>query len=376
MFVLDASQACLVPSGIGNSASDVYSAANLSLPQSIFFGFLLPTIDEASEQFETPIQFRESVFRHIIMYNVMAAYENTPLDFWGREDISSSRKICQPNTTDTDAVDYLELHRKLAIIYGYYIPLYHFFQGVEGTVELAQELAQEFGIDNDNLNLCINDASQCDDLSTPWGLAYVISEEALLFSQNDGWNGDGSYDREYNKIPFSDFRDENRRYLPVNNPWILKFEDKWQPLLESDNLGFLYYQEHVVPQIGYTGKSYIFTNDEFCAWRENTDVTDADYDYEVEIELLFDRMANLDNDNGELKMDVEFFDNKDSIFALHSQFQSRRGNFPDTFEHIASKLVLSLAFYEGVLQVWKAKTDFDRVRPTSIVQERYKGQAK
>lgn len=40
----------------------------------------------------------------------------------------------------------------------------------------------------------------------PWGLAKAYFDETLAFlDENDGWNADGSMNREYNRVPFSDF---------------------------------------------------------------------------------------------------------------------------------------------------------------------------
>ena len=83
-------------------------------------------------------------------------------------------------------------------------------------------------------------------VSTPWGLAYITAREVVEYSVYDGWNADGSYNREYNKIPYMDFRDSNRRYIPVNTPWKLKYKTRYQNLLETDELGFLYYHEHML----------------------------------------------------------------------------------------------------------------------------------
>ena len=152
------------------------------------------------------------------------------------------------------------------------------------------------------------------------GLAYTAKEEVVQWSQYDGWNADGSLSREYNKIQFSDFRDiDDYRYIPVNNPWIIDDPERWQPLLESDDLGYLSYQEHVTAHIGFTGKSWLFTDDEICDFV----VDEPNYDYVEEIELLFNRMNNLTD---EKKMLIEYFDFKPaSIGALNGQFWIRQG---------------------------------------------------
>ena len=80
---------------------------------------------------------------------------------------------------------------------------------------------------------------------------------------------------------------------------------RWQPLTESDNLGFLFNQEHVVPHIGFTGRAMYLSPEYFCS----LSVEDPQYDYQEESELLFDRLAAL---NDTLKGEIELFDDKDA----------------------------------------------------------------
>lgn len=54
-----------------------------------------------------------------------------------------------------------------------------------------------------------------------------------------------------------------------SRPRLVQFKHtmKWQPLLESDGLGYVYAPEHVTPHIGVTGRFWGFnTSEDEDAW--------------------------------------------------------------------------------------------------------------
>lgn len=50
----------------------------------------------------------------------------------------------------------------------------------------------------------------------------------------DGLNRDGSLTRSYNKFNYSDY---DPIYVPVNDAFTLRDPTKWQPLMETNELG-------------------------------------------------------------------------------------------------------------------------------------------
>ena len=146
---------------------------------------------------------------------------------------------------------------------------------------------------------------------------------------------------------------------------------RWQPLLESDNLGFLFYQEHVVPHIGFTGKSFFFSDEFFCSHTSD----DPNYDYDVEMDLAIQRTRDL---NDVTKMEIEFFDDKlSSLFPLQSQFYAKQGKTDlDDWDVISSDVIIVVLAYEAAMLVWKEKLNWDRVRPPSIIHDQMSGQVK
>ena len=58
---------------------------------------------------------------------------------------------------------------------------------------------------------------------------------------------------------------------------------------------------------------------------------------------------------------------------LTGRYTPNLGFGSDTIFYSAGSVVNDLTLYEGVLTVWKEKVDFDRVRPTSIIQDQLAG---
>ena len=258
---------------------------------------------------ETPIRNRLNFVINAPIYSAMAMFHPTSLDIWGRKALSDSRRRC----SEADGVDpeLLANHRRVTLLY---VASYAGQTTNPELKSLFDTQSTTWGLDN---NIC--DVEDCSDISTPWGLAFTLAQESKLWFDNDGWNHDGSLSSTYNKIPYKDWR--SNPYTPDPN-----CDTCWQPLEETDGLGFLYRQNHVTSHIGETGKSFFFTNEDVCARR----LEDPDYDYSLEAELAITRLANL---TPEQKAEIEFFDNKgNSLVPLIFQYFARLGVSFDSWE--------------------------------------------
>jgi hypothetical protein len=288
----------------------------------------------------------------------MAMYEEKALEFFGRVDISNERRIC----SDGVDPDYRTLHRDVAFAYSI---VFGFAPISEAVTECTYNNMISWGLDP---HICETPGA-CDDTSTPWGLVYAFQQEIWWeFGEFDGWNANGRLSRSYNRIPYQDFRETP--YVPVNDPWSLpkKTEDRWQPLLETDGRGFLYNQEHVVPHIGYTGKSMFYSDEFICSQT----APPPDYDYEEEVSKLLARMASLTDLQ---KMSIEWFDNKiQSVSPAFGQFTSALGLTRNMWDTIWIDIAVCDVVYEATLVVWKEKVRYDRVRPPSIAHKLFEGE--
>ena len=367
-------EGCQEFNGIGDSSLDWYTEAELSsVPNTqldTFVGFLVGEF----LSYEPPIQARVAVYDSSSAYSVLSAYESFALELFGRVDVSNQRRFCETRNINNNGsnTQLFTLHRNVALWYTLYYSLRFFYS--ESTYLPFASFLDSIGLDSD---ICDDDkyyASRCFDSSTPWGLSFSVVNEVYDWSLTDGWNAHGSYSREVNKIPYQDYRDEDKLYTPKNNPWALEFIENWQPLLETDKLGFVYYQEHVVPHIGYTGRSFMFSNEEICERsREFKKNVILDYDYDNEISLLLERLVNLTDS---AKMEIELFDIKLNLGIILIRYQLTNGIGSTTLEFWKNILVYQLTTYESTLAVWKEKVDYDRVRPTSIIHELLKDEVR
>lgn len=141
---------------------------------------------------------------------------NVALDIFGDKHTSKARRKCQPDDDDEQAL--FDLHLRVAVIYAL---IYGSLLGTPSCRELVEPMAINKGLD---LTLVLDGAEPS--IETPWGLAktYVDEIHAWL-TENDGWNADGSANREFNRVPFSDYEITDSEgnswtpYVPRNTPW-------------------------------------------------------------------------------------------------------------------------------------------------------------
>ena len=211
-FTFSISFGCLELRGIGNSTEDVYAMEDLSnfaLGRVFFFFWfrLLGARDpDVLELRETPIQIRVLAYEAISAYNLLSHYDDVALEFWAREDVANLRRRCNDDDTDSDL---FELHKSVAFGYlGCWLIPILLPEVLDDAIEILESNGLDSGICDDGAcDGVLGDDPDLDLLATPWGLAYAVfkeSEEYILF---DGWNQDGSFSREYNRIRFQDFRD-------------------------------------------------------------------------------------------------------------------------------------------------------------------------
>ena len=188
-------------------------------------------------------------------------------------------------------------------------------------------------------------------------VAYEVCQDMLI----DGWNYNGAklkddVDCTANRRPFTD----TYGYKPKNSPWDFSHPNAWQPLIESDEIGFFYAQEHVTPHIGFKAKPVVMTRDEVDA----RVLPDPNYDYEEEAAKVIQMVSDLDDYR---KTMVQFMDNKINLGG--GLMRRIRGMKSLSLEaQVYFHFGYASAEHDVVLLAWKEKVRHDRVRPTSVVQ--------
>eukprot|EP01025_Chloroclados_australasicus_P050068 TRINITY_DN5720_c1_g2_i4.p1 TRINITY_DN5720_c1_g2~~TRINITY_DN5720_c1_g2_i4.p1 ORF type:complete len:561 (-),score=33.65 TRINITY_DN5720_c1_g2_i4:264-1946(-) len=215
------------------------------------------------------------------------------------------------------------------------------------------------------------------DTSTPAGIGNTVAQAFFEYQAVDGWNWDGTMTRTVNPMPFEDYTG----YAPMNSPWKLNYPLRWQPLLETDNQGFFYYQQHVTPQAGL-GQPIAFTKEEFDTitvdWpytggRENTELAQEDEDVIREYaEELFLLQQNLTDTQ---KMLIWYFDSKGrSIAAIPLWMEAANEIIKDDNRQLLTEVGFNTILYDATVLVWKEKLRHDAVRPPSIIKYIYQNE--
>merc|ERR1719420_2264984 len=209
----------------------------------------------------------------------------------------------------------------------------------------------------------IDDTACLQDVATLHGfypeiMASIVAKQMLHFLANDGWNADGSVGADgeectANCMPYGD----TTGYAPRR-----RRHRRWKPLSEDNGKGFSYDYAHITPHIGRTAVTKTITRAEL----ESRDASHPHYDYDAEIALVIERLADLAT-NDTAKMLVEFFDNKALVFvAILNAAEPLVGW---SWEERQLFLVGYYAGeYDAVVQAWLEKVRWDRVRPTTLIK--------
>ncbi|CAM9870915.1 unnamed protein product [Ectocarpus fasciculatus] len=147
---------------------------------------------------------------------------------------------------------------------------------------------------------------------------------------------------------------------------------KWQPLVESDGLGYVSTQEHVTPHIGSTGRYFGFSSDEDEQDFSSRKIDGPDYlqrYYQVVRDVLDESAMTADSPYKQFA--VSFFDNKfNSLIPLKIAYFSRDTTKEDYTETDFYQVTIEvqLAIYNGVLLAWKEKIRHDLPRPPTMIR--------
>eukprot|EP00903_Cladosiphon_okamuranus_P012371 g11596.t1 len=372
----------IVPGG-GEGALDLTflqrpeSLGNPLAPLDIFTNDFVGTVGQCSGELETPVSMRLLTALDVTAFSVGSMFEpnGVALDIFGDKSKSDARRRCQPADGDEDARKLFDMHLSVAILYAVaYVGSKH----MPWCADIVAAKMEALGAPLSLLGGADGDPEPSPD--TPWGLSKVYLDEALSFMmENDGWNADGGLGgKEFNRVPFTgDFfyqdsaGNEWNGYTPKNTPYKFKRRKKWQPLLESNGLGYISTQEHVTPHIGITARFFGFnTLEEEEAWgsRELDKPPYRNRHHEVASEVL--EASKIAVDDPQKQFAISFFDNKfNSLVPLKVTYFLRRSDTLSLLDFINITVKSQLALYNAVLLAWREKVRHDAPRPPSVIRK-------
>ena len=299
------------------------------------------------QRYETPIQVWQTWRLDQTMWNCIAHYHPTALNAITKE-APSPRVPVTYHTSEARALCMIFAVNKLTP------------QLVPISAETISSWLNDLGLDSSIMNDVEAQVLSEDGDSSPRVIGSLVAAEVISDMQTDGWNYKGymTADGECTSScrPFAD----TYGYVPKNSPWEAKDPKAWQPLIESDDLGFYYAQEHVTPHIGFHAKPVILTKDELDA----TELSNPNYDYKDEAEKAIENTASLDVYK---KTMISFMDNKINIAG--GMIMRLRGKYHLSLEaQVFYHYGYTSSEHDVVLLAWKEKVRHDRIRPTSVVQ--------
>lgn len=190
-----------------------------------------------------------------------------------------------------------------------------------------------------------------------------ITNTIRSWQGDDGWNQLGT-DRGTGELRAQPFKDVIG-FQATHTEGHSGDRRNWAPLRECKS-GFCARQEHVVPHIGFRGRSY-FLNETDRTTIVGGVVKPLIVDYKAEIGKVLSAVENVVAESPLYKSKIAYHDNKFQFAAGTRQIRGRNKN---TWEE---QIFMQNAFlgveYEGLIINWQAKVLNNHVRPPTVAQE-------
>lgn len=350
----------------------------------IYSDVLFPKVfdPQVTHTLETPIQIRAFHYLQLAGWNAWCNYIPKAADIFGRT------RFKRPES------EHMLSNKNVALLFS----MYRIYEasppsfGGLGIRGMFRNVIKEQGFDPDD---------KCMNLSTAVGLGNKMGMDTARLMSLDGWNQNGDLtgtQKNYN-LPFQDYTG----YVPKNSPWRITYPFRWQPLLETDNRGFFFRQESVVPQISQA-LSIIMSPAEMR--RKTIPAPYLRHNAMAGEELARDRRLLEKNAQGVFAVSAklttrqrllaEYFDNKVKSFNNPGKalvnFQGTKGTFTIAsvfrFELLSTALNwtaddnmiyglgANILAYESTILAWKEKRRIDAIRPTGQTMEMIFGDEK
>eukprot|EP00903_Cladosiphon_okamuranus_P005324 g5322.t1 len=352
---------------------------NRLAPIDTFNNAVLGAVAQCSTELETPIGMRLLTVIDSVAFTLGSMFEpnGVALDVFGDKETSDARRRYQPADGDETGRRLFDMHLTVAILY---MVTYVGSTYMPWCADQVAPLMEALGTPLSLVNVAHGDPDPSTD--TPWGLAKAYVDEATAFMmEKDGRNADGGLGgKEFNRVPFTgDFfyqdsaGNEWSGYTPKNTPYRFKRTKKWQPLLESDGLGYISTQEHVTPHIGVTARFLGFHSagdEEAWGSRKLDKPSYRRRHKEVAREVL--EASKIAADDPVKQFAISFFDNKfNSLVPLKITYFLERADTLSMGELLKITFKTQLALYNGTILAWREKFIFNNNMLSLLIQVRH-----
>lgn len=178
-------------------------------PQLMYIG-LVSLVVPSERKYETPIQFSFSATYVAMMWDGLASYNDTAKPVLQAAAVPRQPPAARTNTNINTVICYITLHAAEALL--------------PAAIPAIRQLLVTLGLNPDDTST---------DTGTPVGVANTVAKAWAAYAAGDGMNRGGAVGHKFNRRNFSDYT----AYVPVNDAYTLRSPTKWQPLLETDDIG-------------------------------------------------------------------------------------------------------------------------------------------
>jgi len=350
-------------------------ATKFVVPSDFWLGFVVPVLHASTvQEYETPIAVYQTMRLDQIMWNCIAAYHATAMDA-----TSPITGMTRPSATVATVAYHTSQMRVLCsahainglLVAGLNINAVAPFQkrmdmaGLDTTVPTADEMTTA-------------SASV-----SPYWIGHRLAAAMITKMKMDGTNFDGAKDRWGETCPESKrcfkYGDDGSlpRFAPTNDPWAQTSTDSlgWKPQLESNMLGFVQANGHIVPHIGNMATFLVdkATHKATYGIQDNganppVPNSYAGADMTAMLNTTMQAVAAAAQDVPAGKDTVDFMDNK--INLAGGMMMRMRERFLMSFEEqVYYHVGYTTAEMDSVILAWEAKIKYNRARPTQLVND-------
>lgn len=339
---------CVLASGAGAPPPDLDNEHAVVTTDLFYLAFEL-------NNFETPLMKRTIGYLDFAHWNALTAFHPTALPYYYApgHGLPFARRISgAANTTRA---------RNTAMAYAFFRLASNM---VPNTKPFVDGLTS-FGLDPNY--------TSTSNLNDPRDIGNLVGKAMIAFVESDGWNQKGDIDG--SGMPYADYTN----FLPVNGFAKMTDITKWQPILETNGVGYFRPQTHIAahlaagrvtpfshPREAFYAK-YAPKDSKFNAPYPLQDVLDME-GYKAQADVVIEELSKI---NDTQKMLAELFDVKPVGFGLVPIGQYIARNNWNMFQAVGFYAAAHGALFDAIVTSWKLKIQANAVRPISAIRYMY-----
>lgn len=213
----------------------------------------------------------------------------------------------------------------------------------------------------------LNPEDRSTDVNTPVGIGNRVAAVANDRLVADGFNSLGNAERALQRRPYSDYTN----YVPTNTAYQLINTARWQPLLETDNLGYFFVQQFIAPQAAVAKLELVPLQDVQASHLEDPYPMPLNMEfYRSQAKEVLDVTAGLTDRQ---KMLAEYFEDKFTSFIPITLSIAKAAQL-NPVKTAAATMLHTTCSRDVFIASWKEKVRHDAVRPISAIRHLYAGQ--